>query len=398
VVEIGVALVLVAASGLLLRSFEKMREVALGFRPEHVVIASYSLPRQQYGSQLAVNGFNDELLRRVKELPGAESVGLTSVLPMSGPGGTTVFVPEGYAPPRGANMSLASVTLVLGSYFSAMNILLLRGRVFTAGYKEGAPLVVITNHKLAQHYWPGQDPIGKRLRLGTPDTKTPWLTIVGEVADVKQDSPDVDTPEQYYEPVGQYETSLASLGGPTDLNGGYGHIVLRAALPAEQMENALRSTVRSLDPQLALTQVQTMEQAVSDSEAPRRFNTAVIAAFAGAAVLLAVLGIYSIIAFSVELRVREIAIRMALGSQRAGIVRLILHTAVRLAVFGCVAGALSSLFVSRLMVSLLFQVKAFDPLVLTFAAVTLLLVVMVASVIPAIRAASINPVEALRME
>jgi putative ABC transport system permease protein len=398
VVEIGVALVLVAASGLLLRSFEKMREVALGFRPEHVVIASYSLPRQQYGSQLAANGFNDELLRRVKELPGAESVGFTSVLPMSGSGGTTVFVPEGYVPPRGANMSLASVTLVLGSYFSAMNIPHLRGRVFTAGDKEGAPLVVIINHKLAQHYWPGQDPIGKRLRLGTPDMKTPWLTIVGEVADVKQDSPDVDTPEQYYEPVGQYETSLGSLGGPTDVNGAYGYIVLRAALPAEQMENALRTTVRSLDPQLALTQAQTMEQAVSDSEAPRRFNTTVIAAFGFAAVLLAVLGIYSIIAFSVELRVREIAIRMALGSQRAGIVRLILRTAVRLAVFGCVAGAISSLFVSRLMVSLLFQVKAFDPLVQTFAAVTLLLVVMVASVIPAIRAASIDPVEALRME
>jgi predicted permease len=398
VVEIGVALVLVAASGLLLRSFEKMREVALGFRPEHVVIASYSLPRQQYGSQSAVNGFNDELLRRVKELPGAEFVGLTSVLPMSGSGGTTVFVPEGYVPPQGANMSLASVTLILGSYFSALRIPLLRGRVFTEGDKEGAPLVVIVNHKLAQHYWPDQDPIGKRLRLGTPDLKTPWLTIVGEVADVKQDSPDVDTSEQYYEPVGQYETSLGPLGGPTDLNGLGGYMVLRTAVPAEQMENALRSTVRSLDAQLPLTQIQTMEQAVSDSEAPRRFHTAVIAAFAGAAVMLAVLGIYSIIAFSVELRVREIAIRMALGSQRDSIVRLILRTAVRLAVFGCVAGALGSLFVSRMMVSLLFQVKPFDPFVLAFAAVTLLLVVMVASVIPAVRAASINPVEALRME
>jgi putative ABC transport system permease protein len=175
-------------------------------------------------------------------------------------------------------------------------------------------------------------------------------------------------------------------------------MVLRTAVPAEQMENALRSTVRSLDAQLPLTQIQTMEQAVSDSEAPRRFNTAVISAFAGAAVMLAVLGIYSIIAFAVELRVREIAIRMALGSQRDGIVRLILRTAVRLAVFGCVAGALGSLFVSRMMVSLLFQVKPFDPFVLAFAAVTLLLVVMVASAIPAVRAASINPVEALRME
>jgi ABC-type antimicrobial peptide transport system permease subunit len=145
--------------------------------------------------------------------------------------------------------------------------------------------------------------------------------------------------------VGQYETSLGSLGTPTDLNGGGGYIALRTALPAEQMENALRSTVRSLDPQLPLTQVQTMEQAVSDSEAPRRFNTAVIAAFAGAAVLLAVLGIYSVIAFSVESRFREIAIRMALGSQREGIVQLIVRSAVRVATFRCVAGVLGSLLV-----------------------------------------------------
>jgi putative ABC transport system permease protein len=398
VVEIGVALVLVAASGLLLRSFEKMREVALGFRPEHVVIASYSLPRQQYGSQSAVNGFNGELLRRIKELPGAESAGLTSVLPMSGAGGTTVFVPEGYVAPQGANMSLASVTLVLGSYFSVMEIPILRGRVFTEADKEGAPLVVIINHRLAQHYWPGQDPIGKRLRLGTAEMETAWLTIVGEVADVKQDSPDVDTSEQYYEPVGQYETSLGPLGAPTDLIGAGGYVALRTALPAEQMESALRATVRSLDPQLPLTQVQTMERAVSDSEAPRRFNTAVIAAFAGAAVSLAILGIYGVIAFSVELRIREIAIRMALGSQPEGIVRLILRSALRLATWGCVAGVLGALLVLRLMSSLLFQVKAFDPFVLAFAAVTLILVVMAASVLPAIRAGSINPVEALRTE
>jgi putative ABC transport system permease protein len=141
-----------------------------------------------------------------------------------------------------------------------------------------------------------------------------------------------------------------------------------------------------------------MEQAVSDSEAPRRFNTAVIAAFAGAAVLLAVLGIYSVIAFSVELRAREIAIRMALGSQRKGIVRLILRTAVRLAALGCVAGLLGSLFVSRLMDSLLFQVNSFDPLVLALAAVALLVLVIAASALPAIQAASIDPMEALRTE
>jgi putative ABC transport system permease protein len=398
VVEIAIALVLVAASGLLLRSFEKMREVAIGFQPEHVLIALYSLPRQQYGSQSAVNGFNGEMLRRLRELPGTEFAGLTTAVPMSGSNGITVFVPEGYVAPQGANMSLATVTLTAGNYFAAMKIPLLRGRVFTEADKDGAPLVVITNHKLAEHYWPGQDPVGKRLRLGTADMKSPWLTIVGEVADVKQDSPDVDTQEQYYEPVEQYEASLGQLGGPTDLNGSNGYIAVRATLPPEQMENALRSTVRSLDPQLALAQIQTMEHAVSDSEAPRRFNTAVIAAFAGGAVLLAVLGIYSVIAFSVELRVREIAIRMALGSQRKGIVRLILRSALRLAAIGCVAGVLGALAVSRLMGSLLFQVNPFDPLVLAVAGIAILFLVLTASALPAIQAASINPTKALRAE
>jgi putative ABC transport system permease protein len=198
--------------------------------------------------------------------------------------------------------------------------------------------------------------------------------------------------------VEQYEASLGQLGGPTDLNGSNGYIVVRTTLPPEQMENSLRSTVRSLDPQLALAQIQTMQQTVSDSEAPRRFNTAVIAAFAGGAVLLAVLGIYSVVTFSVELRVREIAIRMALGSQRKGIVRLILRSAIRLAALGCVAGLLGSLAVSRLMGSLLFQVNPFDPLVLAFAAVALLFLVLTASVVPAIQAASINPTKALRAE
>ena len=397
VVEIAIALVLVAASGLLLRSFEKMREVVIGFQPEHVLIASYSLPRQQYGSQSAVNGFNDEVLRRLRELPGTEFVTLTTAVPMSGYG-IQVFVPEGYVAPQGANMSLATVTLTAGNYFAAMKIPLLRGRVFTEADKEGAPLVIMVNHKLGEHYWPGQDPIGKRLRLGTADMKTPWLTIVGEVADVKQDSPDVETREQYYEPVEQYETSVGPLGGPTDLNGNGGYIAVRTTLPPEQMENALRSTVRSLDPQLALAQIQTMEQTVSDSEAPRRFNTAVIAAFAGGAMLLAVLGIYSVVAFSVELRVREIAIRMALGSQRKGIVGLILRSALRLAAIGCVAGVLGALAVSRLMGSLLFQVNPFDPLVLAAAGVAILFLVLTASALPAIQAASINPTKALRAE
>jgi putative ABC transport system permease protein len=398
VVEIAIALVLVDASGLLLRSFEKMLAVGLGFEPDHVVIAAYSLPHQPYGSQSAVSGFNEELLRRLKELPGAESVGLTSSLPVSGRADRTAFVPEAYVSPKDPHMSAASVTLVRGTYFAAMKIPLLGGRVFTEGDKEGAPLVVVVNHKLAQQCWPNQDPIGKRLRFGTPKLKTPWLTIVGEVGDVKQDSPDAETQEQYYQPADEFPASLGPLATPTDLYGADGFIALRTALPPEQIENTLRSAVRSLDSQLALTEVQTMEQAVSESEGPRRFNTSVIAAFAGAAVLLAVLGIYSIIAFSVELRVREIAIRIALGSQRKGIVRLIVRSAMRLAACGCVAGVFGSVFVSRVIGSLLFEVSPLDPLVLVFAAIALLFLVLAASVFPAMKAASIHPLAALRSE
>jgi putative ABC transport system permease protein len=359
-----------------------MRAVALGFSPEHLLVASYALPQQQYSSQAVVNEFNHELLRRLEALPGVQSGGLSSVLPMSNSVGLSVFVPEGYIAPKGPNMSAASTSATVGNFYSAMRIRLLRGRFFTDSDNADAPLVVIVNHKLAQHYWPGQDPIGKRLRFGTPELKTPWLTIVGEVADVKQESPDVDTRELYYQPLEQCHLSLGELSGLTDVFGA-GYIVLRTTLPPEQMQNALRSTVRSLDPQLALSQVQTMEQA---------------AAVAAAAVLLAALGIYSIIAFSVQLRVREIAIRMALGSQRKAIVGLILLSAIRLMALGCVLGLLGALAASRLINSLLFQVNPFDPLVLTLAAVAILVLVMAASAPPAIQAASVDPMNTLRAE
>jgi predicted permease len=397
VAEIAIALVLLAASGLLLRSFEKMRSVDLGFRPDHVATAAYSLPHKQYSTQPAVNAFNDELMRRLQQVPGAEGVSLTSTLPDSGFGNET-FVVDGYVPPKGAAMNLATPSQVIGDYFRTMGIALLRGRTFTTADKAGAPLVLIVNRKLAQHYWPNQDPIGKRIRLGTPESQTPWMTIVGEVADVKLGSPDDPTKEQFFSPVDQAEEELGSFASPTDLNGNGGYIVLRSALRPEQMESALRTTVRAIDPQLPLTQVQTMEQAVSSSEAPRRFNTALITIFAFAAVLLAVLGIYSVIAFSAASRVQEMAIRMALGSQRSGIVRLILESGAKLAAIGCILGLAGAAAASSLLRSLLFGVSPFDPLVLTLAAVGVLLLALAASTLPAFRAASIEPMQALRGE
>jgi putative ABC transport system permease protein len=398
VAEIAIALVLLTASGLLLRSFEKMRSVDLGFRPQHVTTAAYSLPQKQYATQPAVNAFNNELLRRLRELPGAQSAGLTSFLPASNGNNNQTFVAEGYLAPKGEGMNLATVAQVMGDYLPAMGIPLLHGRFFTDADKAGAQLVVMVNRKLAQHYWPNQDPIGKRLRIGTPQMKTPWLVVVGEVADIKLSSPDEPNKEEYYLPVDQVEEGIGSLASPGDLNGNGGYIVLSSTFPPEQMENALRATVRSIDPQLPLTQVQTMEEAVSESEAPRRFNTVLISSFALAAVLLAVLGIYSVIAFSVASRVQEMAIRMALGSQRSGIMRLILISGAKLAAIGCVLGLLGAVADSALLRSLLFGVSPFDPVVLTLAAAAVLLLAVSASALPALRAASTDPMQALRGE
>jgi predicted permease len=398
IAEIAVALVLLAASGLLLRSFEKMREVDLGFRPDHTLVAAYGLPLKQYTTQAQVDQFNHELLRKLQGLPGVKSAGVTSFLPDSGNNNNSAFAAEGYVAPKAESIDLATTMQVEGDYFQAMGIPLLQGRLLTPDDKAGVQLVVVVNHALAEKSWHGQNPIGKRLRLGTPSMTTPWATVVGEVADVKESSPDAPTKQQYYMAIDQVEAMAGSLASPTDLNGNGGYIALRTASDPQQMENLLRATVRSIDPQLPLTQVQTMEHAISESEAPRKFNTALISSFAAAALLLAVLGIYSVIAFSVALRTQEMAIRMALGSQRSGIIRLVLYSGAKLAVIGCALGLVGAVIASHLLGTFLFQVSALDPVVLVVASVFVLLLTLFASLLPAHRASSIDPMQALRGE
>jgi len=398
--EIAIALVLLVACGLLLRSFEKMRTVDLGFRPDHVLTAYYSLPQQRYSTQTAVNEFNHEWVRRVGQLPGVRSAGVGTLLPAGGGGGYhSVFTVEGYVPPQGTAQPFGTWVTVHGEFLQAMGVRLLAGRFFTNADTADSPLVLIVNHKLAQHYWPGADPLGKRISFDTQEThNSPWLTIVGVVADVKEGPPDAPGVEQFYQPVEQVEKANGPWAAPTDLFGTYGYIAVRTDRAPEQMVNALNATVRSMDPQLALDLVQSLEHAVSGSEAPRRFNTALISAFAIAAVLLAALGIYSVIAFSSALRTQEMAIRIALGSQRSGILRLVFTSAAKLAIIGCAVGLLGAVAASHLLDSFLFGVSPFDPLVLTLAAVFVLMLALAASLLPARRAASIDPMQALRAD
>lgn len=396
--EIATALVLLAAAGLLLRSFEKMQQVDLGFHPDHVLVAAYTLPQKQYATQSAIDAFVREAVDRLEHAPGVKSAGITSYLPALGNSSNTAFVVEGYVPPKGANISLVTMLEVKGDYLETMKTPLLAGRDFTRADNASSQLVLIVNHKLAEHYWPGEDPIGKHVRIGLPESPTPWMTVVGEVADVKEASPDAPDKEQWYQPVDQFEKSVGPMASANDLNGNAGFIALRTALEPGEMTNTLREVVQSIDPQLALAQIQTMESAVSDSEAPRKFQTAVITAFALAAVLLAVLGIYSVIAFSAALRVQEMAIRVALGSQRSGILGLVFWSAIKLALAGCAIGLIGAAAASHLLDSFLFGVGALDPLVLTAASLTVMILALGASWLPAHRAATVDPMKALRME
>ena len=397
VMQIAIAIVLLTASGLLLRSFSKMSSADLGFRPDHVATASYALPRRQYSTQAQVDNFNHKLLQQLRQLPGIPSVGLTNTLPTTGGGGDGAFVADGYANPHG-DLTTAPSSQVIGDYFQAIGIPLIRGRYFNDTDDADHQLVVIVNRKFASHYWLHQDPIGKRMRVGTQKSPTPWMTVVGEVADTTLESPDSGADEQLYRPSEQNKRDLGSMAKPTTISGAYNYIVMRSALPPEQMENVLRATVHAIDPQLALTQVETMEQVVGDSEAPRRFNTIIISIFALAAVVLSVLGIYSIISFSVASRVQEMAIRMALGSQRSGIVRLVLASGLKLAAMGCILGLAGAAAASRLLQSFLFGVSPFDPLVMLLASASVLLLAIVASFIPSYRASQVNPSDALRSE
>jgi predicted permease len=286
----------------------------------------------------------------------------------------------------------------MGQYFSAMGIPVLRGRDFTSADTATSPLVAIVNRKFADRYWPGQDPIGKRVHFGLPETPLPWMTVVGEIADIREKSVDSDVSEQVYQPVSQFKVALGQFVPKDMLVGTYGTLVIRGQLPPEQMASSLRAVVHSIDPQLPVTHVESMDRVVEEGQASRRFSTVLISSFAAAALLIAIMGIYSVIAFSAALRTQEMAIRLALGSQRASVMRLVLLSAAKLGLAGCGIGVVAAFFATRLLRSMLFQVDPLDPAVMALAAISIFLLALAASFIPARRAANVDPMQALRNE
>lgn len=395
VTEVSIALVLLTTAATFLRSFQKMRAVDPGFRPDNVLVAGYQLPLNLYSTDTSADVFNRAVVERLAGKPGIEAIGITGTLPSSGSSARAAFTIEG-EPENKWKLKFAAFAITYGDYFRAMGIPLLAGRAFSMNDRADTPLVVIVNRSMAQHSWLGQSPIGKRMHVGNPHKGLPWATVIGVVADTKLGSRDEPSGDQWYAPAQQPATLYGSQysGKLTSPAGGY--IALRSALPPESLIQTMRSSVAEIDPLLALQQVQPMTSVISKVEAPRRFNTTLITVFALSALLLAIMGIYAVVAFSVTLRTQEIAIRMALGAQRIGIARLVLVVGAKMALLGCVLGLLGSLAVSRLVRSFLFDVSATDPLIYLASAVLMLFIALVASVIPATRAASADPIDALR--
>ena len=394
VAEIAIAMILLTMSVAFVRSYQKMLAVDPGFRPDHVLVAGYQLPLEQYATGSSAQRFNREVLDRLSAKPGIVATGIAEVLPATAAVPMADYTIEGVRM-ESWKMKFAPFTVSDGDYFRAIGIPLREGRYFTREDKAGAPMVMIVNESMATHAWPGQDAVGKRMHLGNPHAGLPWATVVGVVGDTKR-SRDEPAGDQFYLPTQQPE-SLYGVDAPDKLaNAAGGYIVLRSALPPEQMEQTLRATVAEVDPMLALKEVRPMMDALANSEAPRRFNTGLIGAFALCALLLAVSGIYAVVAFSVTLRVQEIAIRMALGAERGKIAGMVLAGGVKLAVLGCGLGVAGSIALSQIVRAFLFEVSPTDPGLYALSAAVMLLLTMAASVLPAARAAATEPIGALR--
>jgi putative ABC transport system permease protein len=394
VAEIAIAMILLTVSVAFVRSYQKMLAVDPGFRPDHVLVGGYQLPLEQYGTESSAQRFDREVLDRLAGKPGIVAAGMAEVLPATASVPMADYTIEGVRMDSW-KMEFAPFTVSDGDYFRAMGIPLREGRYFTREDKAGAPLVLIVNESMAKHAWPGQDAVGKRMHLGNPNGGLPWATVVGVVGDTRR-SRDELAGDQYYLPTDQPE-SLNGADAPDKLaNAAGGYIALRSALPPEQMEQTLRATVAEVDSMLALKEVRPMTDALANTEAPRRFNTGLIGAFALGALLLAASGIYAVVAFSVTLRVQEIAIRMALGAERGKIAGMVLVGGAKLAMLGCGLGVAGSVALSRIVSSFLFDVSPTDPLLYALSAAVMLLLTMAASAVPAARAAATEPIGALR--
>ena len=388
VAEFGLALLLLVGAGLLLRSFEKLLAANPGFQPERVLAMTLPLPQQAYPSANDVRNYYQRALMELSQIPGVLSVGAANDLPLNGNELDAVQI-------EGENNSAKPAvrqTWVLGDYLRTMGIPLIRGRMFTPEDREGTQPVTLVSENMAKTLWPNQDPIGKRILRGGAGGQ--WLTVIGIVGDVP-DGPISAAPRPHcYSPyLQERDAAIAAADTLRSLQ-----LAVRSRGNPEAVATGVVDRLHRLDPALAVSNLRTMQTEVSQSIAPQRFNAMLVGIYAGLALILALIGIYGVLAYMVIQQTHEIGIRMALGAQRRDILGLVIKHGMRLVFAGSAIGLLGAWGVTRLMQSLLYEVAPVDPL--TFVAVTGLLsgAALLACYVPAMRAARISPMTALHYE
>ncbi len=383
--ETAFSLLLIAGVGLLFRSFEQILKVDPGFRPQGVLTLRVSLPDAAYNKPEQIRGFYNELLDRVQRLPGVQSAGAVSQLPLGGlsSSGTTTIDSQS-VPPEDTTPE-ADQRVVTPDYFKAMGISLVRGRYFEPRDTADAPPVAIVDETLAQTYWPSQDPIGKRLHMGGLQSKAPWSTVVGVVRQVRNRTLEARSRVEVYWPLNQQPSTGMTLA------------VLASGDP-KNLAPTIQREVAAIDPNLPVYHVRTMTDVMGESLQRRRLALILLAGFAALALLLASLGVYGVTSYGVAQRQAEIGLRMALGANRAQVLAMLVRGGLATIAAGVSAGVVLALILTRLMSGFLFAVRAYDPLALGGAALLLAVAALVAILIPARRATKINPVVALRCD
>ncbi|HLM55515.1 MAG TPA: ABC transporter permease, partial [Pyrinomonadaceae bacterium] len=383
VTEIACALMLLIGAGLLIKSFMRLQAVEPGFDPSGVLTMQFSLPDARYSEPQQVAAFYGQLVERVRALPGVGAAGAVSRLPLAGDRSTMGLAVEG-RPVVSGQYDEVHFRAVTPDYLRTLGVPLRAGRELEERDGPEAPQVVLVNETTARKHWPGADAVGRRVKLG-PNAQGPWVTVVGVVGDVRNFGLESEARPEVYAPHRQSPQGRMRL-------------VLRTGGDPLGLVPAVRSAVRSLDPELPFSQVTTMEELLARSVAQRRLSTLLLGGFAGTALLLAALGIYGVMAYSVTQRAREIGIRMALGARGGDVVRMVLRQGMALALAGVACGMAAGLVAARLMRGLLYGVSAVDPLTFFGMAGVLTCVALLACYVPARRATKIDPLIALRAE
>ena len=385
VVEVALALLLLTGAGLLLQSFARLSRVNPGVQPDRLLTAAITLPNSAYPKPENVALFQDQLLTRIRALPGVRGASTVFPLPLSGSNVTTSFDLEEHPKPEGQRD--ASPIRVAGSdYFQTMGVSLVRGRLFDSSDRFESKQVMVINERFAEKFFPGENPVGKRMQPGfsLTDDDGPMREIVGVVSNVKHQSLRTDFTPEMYVPAAQFPIGILPL------------IVRTTTSQPTALTASIRNALAQVDPGVPLTRVRLFEDYIAQSLARPRFNAFLLSIFAGVALLLTAIGIYGVMAYSVAQRRQEIGIRMALGAQKQDVLRMVVGGGMKLTALGVIIGLTAALALTRLLGNMLYGMQPFDGPTLTAVALLLALIALLACWLPARRAAGVNPLVALR--